>query len=104
MTKDKAAAALIDKTIREEWPDIVESVSVTPRIDFLDEPAFDVMVGLKSIEQAPSPIVLSHMLARLGDVLKDIGDERSTHMGFSAPDEVFDNETDDEEVVRGFDR
>jgi hypothetical protein len=104
VTKDNAAIALIDSTIRKGWPDIVETVSVTPRIDFLNEPALDVIVGLKSIGQVPSSVVLSQMLAKLGDAPKNVGDERSTHIGFSAPDEVLDNEADDEEEVRGFRR
>jgi len=102
MINDKAAAVLIDSAIRKGWPDIVESVSVIPRIDFLDEPAFDVLVGLKSIEQVPSSIALGDMLVRLGNALKEVGDERSAHIAFSAPDEVLDTDAEDEEEVRSF--
>jgi hypothetical protein len=104
MTKDQAAARVIGDTIRNGWPAIVESVTVTPRIDFLNEPAFDVWVGLKSIQQVPSSIELGNMLAELRDALKEIGDERSTHIAFSAPDEILDADADDEEEMQGFHR
>jgi hypothetical protein len=104
MIKDETAAALIDSAIRKGWPDIVESVSVASRIDFLGEPAFDVLFGLKSIQQVPSSIARGDMLARLSDALKEAGDERTTHIAFSAPDEVLDADADDEEEAQGVTR
>ncbi len=96
MTRDERAKALIETEIRTAWPEIVETVSVRPGIDFLDEPALDVLVGLKSIDQVPSSRTRGEMLARLGDALKESGDERSTHIAFSAPDEVAERDEPEE--------
>ncbi len=104
MTKNERATALIESAIRKGWPDVVESVGVTPRIDFLDEPALDVLVGLKSIDQVPSSIALGDMLAKLDAALKEAGDERVTHMAFSAPDEVFDSGAEESEETEGVNR
>jgi hypothetical protein len=98
MTKDEKAKALIEAEIRKRWPEIV-SVSVTPRIDFLDEPALDVLVDLKSIQGVPESNARGDMLAKLDAVLKEAGDERATHMAFSAPDEDSDADTDGSEDV-----
>jgi hypothetical protein len=103
MTKDDRAKALIETEIRKGWGPIVKSVRVTPRIDFLDEPALDVLVELDSIHQAPASIPLGKMLARLRDALEEIGDGRPTHIAFFAPDEVLDADSDEEEV-QGFHR
>lgn len=104
MTKDERAKALIETEIRKGWPEIVQSVSVTPRIDFLDEPALDVLVGLTSTQQIPASIVRGKMLALLDDALKESGDERSTHIAFSAPDEDLDSEVDEAEEPTGIER
>jgi hypothetical protein len=96
MTKDEKAKALIEAEIRERWPEIV-SVSVTPRIDFLDEPALDVLVDLKSIQRVPASKARGDMLAKLDAALKEAGDERATHIAFSAPDESSDADTDESE-------
>ena len=101
MTRNQRLAALIESTIREGWPDVVESVDVTPRIDFLGEAAFDVLIGLKSIRLSPSSVALGDMLARLSDVLKEASDERATHIGFYAADEADDTEVDDEDELLG---
>jgi hypothetical protein len=97
MTKDDRAKALIEAEIRQGWPDIVQSVSVTPHIDFLDEPALGILVELKSIEQTPASWPLGSMLARLRSALTESGDTRNPRISFSAPDKVFDGEVDDEE-------
>ena len=102
MNKDDRAKALIEAEIRKAWPDIVQSVNVTPRIDFLGEPALDVLVGIRSIELVPESIPRGEMLARLGRALRETGDERVTHMAFSAPDEVYDTDADDEQEAQGF--
>ena len=53
MTKDEKAKELIEAEIPERWPEVV-SVSITPRIDFLDEPASQrVLVDLKTIRGVP---------------------------------------------------
>lgn len=104
MTKDERAKALIETEIRKAWKDIVQSVSVTPRIDFLDEPALDVLVGLTSIQHAPASLVRGRMLATLDDALKEIGDERATHIAFSAADEVHDLEAAETEDAGGGNR
>ncbi len=96
MTRDERAKALIESEIRSGWPKIAETVSVTPRIDFLDEPALDVLVGLKSIHQAPKSRARGEMLARLDAALKESGDERATHMAFSAPDDYVDHDEPEE--------
>jgi len=101
MTKDDRAKTLIEAEIRKGWPDIVESIEVTPRIDFLGEAAFDVLIGLKSIRLSPSSVALGDMLARLSDVLKEASDERATHIGFYAADEADDTEVDDEDELLG---
>ncbi len=101
MTRNERAAAVIESTIREGWPRIVASVGVTPRTDFLGEAAFDVLIGLKSIQMVPSSIARGGMLARLSDALKEIGDERATHIAFFAPDEIPDTEADDEDELLG---
>ncbi len=101
MTRDERAKALIEAEIRTGWPDIVQFVSVTPRIDFLDEPALDILVGLRSIQQVPASIARGNMLARLDDALRESGDERGTHMAFSAPDEDHDLEADEAEESNG---
>jgi hypothetical protein len=101
MTKDERAKALVESEIRKGWQEIVESVSVTPRIDFLDEPALDVLVELISIERVPASLKRGDMLARLSDALKEIGDERATHIAFFAPDEVLDTDSDEEDEVQG---
>ena len=64
-----------------------------PRIDFLDEPALDVLVDLKTIRGVPESNARGDMLAKLDAALREAGDERATHMAFSAPDEVSDAET-----------
>lgn len=102
MTKDEKAKVLIESEIRKGWPNIVRSVSVTPRIDFLDEPALDVLVGLTTVLDVPASIARGDMLARLEVALREIGDERSTHIAFSAPDEEEEFETDDAEEAHGF--
>jgi hypothetical protein len=102
MTNDDRAKELIESEIRKAWPDIVQSVSVTPRIDFLDEAAFDVLVGLKSVDQVPESIPRGDIIARLDAALKESGDERTTHLSFSAPDEVFD--ADEAENAEGVSR
>jgi hypothetical protein len=96
MTKDEKAKALIEAEIRKRWPEII-SVSVTPRIDFLDEPALDVLVDLKSIQRVPESNARGDMLAKLDAVLREAGDERATHIAFSAPDEGSDADTDGSE-------
>jgi hypothetical protein len=96
MTKDEKAKELIEAEIRKRWPEIV-SVSVTPRIDFLDEPALDVLVDLKTIRGVPESNIRGDMLAKLDAVLREAGDERATHMAFSAPDEGSDADTDESE-------
>lgn len=101
MTRDERAKEIIESEIRKGWPDIVRWVDITPRTDFLGEPAFDVLVGLKSIQQVPTSIARGDMIARLGDVLAEIGDARATHFAFAAPDEIVDGETDDEEELQG---
>jgi len=102
MTKDERAKALIESEIRKGWPSIVQSVSVTPRIDFLHEPALDVLVGLATVLDVPASIERGDMLARLSAALQESGDERATHIAFSAPDEEAEYETDEEEDTRGF--
>ena len=102
MTKDDRAKTLIEAEIRKGWPDIVQSVSVTPWIDFLGEPALDVLVGLKTFLDVPASLTRGDMLARLNAALQESGDDRRTHIGFEAPDEVVEYETDDEEEAQGF--
>ncbi len=102
MTKDDRAKALIEVEIRKAWPEIVESVSVTPRIDFLDEPALDVLVGLKSILDVPASLPRGDMLAKLDSALHEIGDERTTHIAFFGPDEEVEFDAYEEEEAQGF--
>lgn len=102
MSKNERAKALIEIEVRKGWPEIVKSVSVTPRIDFLDEPALDVLVTISSIQHIPESSVRGKMLAVLDDALREIGDERSTHIAFSAPDEDSDSEAAETEEANGF--
>ena len=102
MTRDETAKALIEHEIRQGWPDIVQSVSVTPWIDFLGEPALDVLVGLKTILDVPASLTRGDMLARLDAALRESGDGRTTHIAFSAPDEEVEFEVDEEEEAQGF--
>jgi hypothetical protein len=102
MTRDEKAKALIEAEIGKAWPKIVQSVSVTPRIDFLDEPALDVLVGLNTILDVPSSLAYGDMLAKLDAALQESGDGRSAHIAFSAPDEEVEFEADEEEEVQGF--
>jgi hypothetical protein len=97
MTKDERAGALIEAEILKGWPDIVQSVAVTPYIDFLDEPALGILIGLNSVGQTPASRALGAMLAHLRDVLTESGDTRNPRIAFSAPDRVVDGEVDDEE-------